>query len=253
MHIDRVRKRQIACRAGVMKREIKGGWLSATRGGDTGVFPAESMDRAYWLTLDSPLTREHVASALEAAKELSCRRLFMWIAPWAHTADVAAMLAAGGAREWPGVSYIALTRESGELIPERLSLLRARRIEPDEAPALLDTTSPWFGMLGAETAKELVARGISELFAAFDGGTPVSVAFLTLDGDWAYLGAAGTAPGHRSRGGQTELIRARLKFAAERGAARCSCETHTALPVSLGNLRRCGFIEEIAWRVYVMG
>jgi ribosomal protein S18 acetylase RimI-like enzyme len=97
----------------------------------------------------------------------------------------------------------------------------------------------------------LVENGIVELHAAFEGARPVTIGVLVMQGECGYLGFAGTDPEFRGRGGQTELIRSRVRRAMERGARWCVSETNTAVGHSQGNLERCGFRVSLSWRVYV--
>lgn len=149
------------------------------------------------------------------------------------------------------MEYVALARAAGACAPDgRASGFETRVVRDEEAAAVLETVRPWYGEAITTISLRTVQRPEIELHAAFEGDHPIAVSMLARFGEWAYLGAAGTDPAHRGRGAQTALIRARLASAAERGASWCSCETNTAVPISLRNLQRCGFEDVIRWRVY---
>lgn len=249
-HIDRVRRRQITCREGVVTRDVARGWLSAEPAAPAREFPSASMDRVYWLTLAEPLRPAEITEGLEAARAAGSRRVFIWLAPWAWNHSVEAPLHRAGARLWPSVEYIALARQAGDLaVPSRCPFA-IRRLDPPEALAALAEVKPWYAPNRSEAVERLVEQGVSEVHAAFEESTPVAIGLLTVDGSWAYLGSAGTDPRRRGRGAQTALIHARAARAQELGAPWCASETNTAVPVSLRNLRRCGFEDVISWRVY---
>jgi GNAT superfamily N-acetyltransferase len=253
-HIDRVRRRHIDFRDGVVVREFAGGWLSAEPGAKLAEFPSASGDRVYWLTARAPLSQADVDAAQEAARAVG-RPMFIWLAPWAWSPAVEAMLNRAGAEPWPYVEYIALVRPAGDCVPARASDLRVAPIGAAYAAPVLADVRSWYGDTGVEAARRMIDRAERdiELHAAFDGERPVAVAMLTIDGAWAYLGAAGTDPACRGSGAQTALICSRVQHAARLGARWCVSETNTVVGTSLRNLRRCGFQDTILWRVYWWG
>jgi hypothetical protein len=69
-----------------------------------------------------------------------------------------------------------------------------------------------FGQISARS------EGGIRFFAELEG-VPVSTGMMHIHGDAALLAGASTVPEGRKRGGQTTLLDARLRFAAERGCA----------------------------------
>jgi GNAT superfamily N-acetyltransferase len=71
-------------------------------------------------------------------------------------------------------------------------------------------------------------------------GVPVSAGMMLIDEDTALLAGASTVPGGRRQGGQTALLDARLRFAAERG---CIIAVMGAMPGSQSqrNAEKNGF------------
>src|SRR5262249_4162650 len=99
-HIDRVRRRHIGCRAGVVTRDIPGGWMTAQPGAPVPEVPSAGADRVFWLTQCEPLVADQVHAALEIARGLGRRRMYFWLAPWACNADVEAMMGRAGIKPW---------------------------------------------------------------------------------------------------------------------------------------------------------
>jgi GNAT superfamily N-acetyltransferase len=249
-HIDGMRRRTTPRRPGVVIREIPGGWLSARPNADPGQFPSSSVNRVYWVDRDAKLSAGEIAAALEAARPLGISRLYGWLAPWAWDERVEEDLCASGATRWPHLEYVALSREASAMEPARASAITTRVLRADELEALLAPAAAWYSEEGIASAKRLAADGISEIHAGFDGPDLVALGTLTLEGEGAYLGAAGTRPDARGRGAQTALIAARVSRAAALGVRWCCAETNTAVPISLRNLERAGFERRINWRVY---
>lgn len=77
---------------------------------------------------------------------------------------------------------------------------------------------------------------------AYDEGVPVATGGLHVAGSPGWVGAAATVPVWRGRGAQTALLAARLRLAAEQGAARVSVKVEPG-GTSARNLRRAGFVE----------
>jgi GNAT superfamily N-acetyltransferase len=117
---------------------------------------------------------------------------------------------------------------------------------PSDADAWVEVFSRSF--LGAPTQSEaqrealrcmVLAEG-SVGWLAEQSGDAVGVALASSEGGVAWLSGAGVLPGHRGRGLQVELVRARLAWAFEGGCdlAASATEPGTASPRSL---ERCGF------------
>ncbi len=252
-HIDRVRRATAPCRAGIVTRELPGGWMSALPGKPAGDFPSASMHRVYWLRQRDRLRKEQVLAAAEAMRGIESPKAYFWLAPWAWDEGVETMLRANGASLWPYVEYIAFSRRAERAGSTRETEFLTRRVDADEAEDFFGSIAPWYGEDGARTATKMVREGVEEAIGAFIGGKPVGVGLLAMDPEgpgWGYLGAAGTDPAFRGRGVQSSLIAARIARVAQVGANWCTVETNTTVPISLRNLERAGFEKRILWRVY---
>lgn len=252
-HIDRVRRHTAPFRAGLITREVPGGWLSARPGFPVGDYPSSSLFRVYWLTQRSKLMSDQIGAAVATFRDLQCAKFYAWLAPWAWDDAVEAALNAAGARHVDWIQYIAFAREAGGGFELRPTHFTTRRIEATKAESFIAQIAPWYGEDGAATGARMIAQGVEEVFGAFLNDKPVGVGLLTMDQSgpgWGYLGAAGTDPAFRGQGAQTALIGARIRRVAELGAKWCTVETNTAVDVSLRNLLRCGFVPRISWRVY---
>ncbi|MCC6677666.1 MAG: GNAT family N-acetyltransferase [Phycisphaerales bacterium] len=246
-HIERIRRGHILRQKDRVMREFEGGWLTARPGGDGVEFASMSLDRVFWLTLDRLLTARDLDAARAALEGLNLPRVFIWLAPCAWDEAVATLLEAAGARAIPIMHYLTLARAARAIAKTRPSLLTFRRIDPGEARQVLEAVREWYTV---EEAVGPAERGEIEFFAAFDGGRPVAMSQFKRDGDFAYLGGAGTHADFRGRGAQTGLIAARAGRAEELGIRWCISETNTAVPISLNNLIRCGFRPVVDWKVY---
>ena len=247
--IDWVRLVQAPCRAGVVVRTVPGGWVSARPGIPSGEVPSAAGNRVYWQSPEVKLGAAEVAESLRVTRELGGDRTYFWIAPWACDAATERALADAGAERWPYVEYVALAKET-EAAAEAPSPFTVRAVHAEELESLLTKVGPWYFTDGTVAMRRITSVAPVEIFAAFEGETPVALGLLFINGAWGYLGAAATDPAHRNRGAQKALIRGRVARALERGARWCAGETNTAVPVSLTNLAKCGFIPVIAWRVY---
>lgn len=233
--------------------ELAGGWIGAQPAGPLAEYPSQSQDRIFWLARTSVLTKADLDEAFAAARGLGRQGMYIWLAPWAWNDDVEAMLTSAGAALCPWVDHIALARPAGACMVARTAPFEVRAMgsaDGDEVMSIVRRCEAWYSLTAVKTVEEMLRRGGFEFHAALEGGEPVAVGLMAMDGDWAYLFAAATAPEARRRGAQTALIASRIDRAAALGAKWCSCETNTAVATSLNNLHRLGFADAIRWRVY---
>jgi GNAT superfamily N-acetyltransferase len=234
--------------------DLDGGWMTVSHDEATGEFPSSSQDRVYWTSIDKAFGLSRLQEVAAIAQARRRKRVFIWIVPAIDTgADRCAEreLEAAGLVRWPHVEYLTLARAAQPMQPERPTGVHARALlDPDEIERVLNSIEPWYSPAGVSAAREIAARGVGELYAAFCGDTPISAAFLHVRNEWAYLSSAGTDPAHRNKGGQTALICARVSDAATRGATCAISETNTVAAASLRNLVRCGFTPVIKWNVW---
>ncbi len=255
-HIDRVRRVWATWRPGLVVRDVPGGWVAVQTGAPAAEFPSQGKSRVNWLAPDGPVGETAVARALDAARELECPRIFLWLAPWGCDVGTEAALRRAGAVPMQDVDQIAVGCETdgGEARAAAGApvgaLFEARRLAPGEIAEVMERVRPWYGPDGAGIAARFTKPGRVEIFGAFEGEAPVAIALLMIDGEWAYLGGAGTDPTKRGRGAQTALIRTRVQRGADLGVRWCAAETNTAVATSFRNLRRCGFQDVLVWRVW---
>lgn len=246
-HIERIRRAHILRQKDRVMREFEGGWLTARPGGDGVEFASMSLDRVFWLTLERLLTARDLDAARAALEGLSLPRVYIWLAPRAWDDSVATLLETAGARAIPYMHYLTLARATGIIATSHPTSLTFRRIEPGEARGVLEAVREWYTV---EEAVGPAERGEIEFFAALDGDRVIAMSQFKRDGDFAYLGGAGTHADFRGRGAQTGLIAARAGRAVELGTPWCISETNTAVPISLNNLIRCGFRPVVDWKVF---
>ena len=248
--VDRSRRRSISCRVEQEVADVPRGWICWDPNAEPGEFPSASPNRIHWFAVDSPLSTAEVRETLAIVRARASRRMYIMMCPRAWTTEVDRELKADGATPWPDVVYPVLTRPAAPAQPDRPCPFTTRIVTAQEAPPILAQGASWYSICGIGRAQCLLDRGIGELHAAFDGEKPVAFTFLMMDGEFGYLGSAGTDPARRGQGAQSALIAARITRAAELGARWCLSETNTAVPISLRNLKRCGFEEVFYWKVY---
>lgn len=124
--------------------------------------------------------------------------------------------------------------------PTELTIRELGPVPPDQAHML-------GGPLHGAPARALATRGQATFFGAFaNNGEGSDDDLVALAGvmqirDAAYLGWAITREDQRGRGAQSALIRARLRWASDRGCLVAISETLAMLKTSLANLERAGF------------
>jgi hypothetical protein len=249
--VDRSRRLSISCRVQQQIAEVPRGWMCWEPGVDSGPYPSGSPNRVHWFSAEEPLTRGDLLATIDAIRARSLPRMYFMINPRGWTAAVDRELNSLGATLFPHAGYPVLVRRAGAAAPGRPAEFSVRIVPAREAPPVLAAAEGWYSTVGTARAQRMLDKGIGELHAAFEGERPVALTFLMmLGGGFSYLGSAGTDPAKRGRGAQSALICSRVSRAAELGAEWCISETNTAVPISLGNLKRCGFEAVFDWRVY---
>jgi GNAT superfamily N-acetyltransferase len=247
VRVSALRRRVMGAMPGVETLDVPGGWMCVHPPTIGAPFPSSNRNRALWA--DGPTSMDDVARVLEVVRSRGLARMFFWLGPSAWSEGLDAGLAGIGARPWPHVTYPALIRGTREPVPLRPSALTARVVPAAETPGVL-AGFPWHNAEMNAAIERLVVAGAAELHVACDGERPVTLGALLVDGRFAYLGFGSTEPAYQKRGGQSLLIASRVARAAEHGADWALVETNSAVPISLGNLTRCGFEAAFSWRVY---
>ena len=177
-------------------------------------------------------------------------RFFFWLSPNPQDEEISGWLEDNRLTPFKGTTYPTLIR-TVEPVPPFQTPLDVRRVSRGEVEENRDAVVRIFDPWPSSFFFESIEQSGFEHFMAFEAGAPVSAAILACDGDFAYLGWAGTAEAHRKKGGQNALIRARLNRAAELGCRVACSETLAMLKTSLGNLQRNGFETVYHKKVYV--
>lgn len=137
---------------------------------------------------------------------------------------------------------VRLVRMWAPARPPRRGDLRVEVVGPEQADLVaavaavasgLDLPAWWTGPLGAPGWTQVVA---------YDGDRAIATGGLHVADGRAYVGAAATVPDARGRGAQTAMLAARLRIAAELGAARVTVKVESG-SASHRNLRRAGFVD----------
>lgn len=229
------------------------GWARVRAGGEGDEFASTGFNRVHWFTLAAPITGDELNQTIGVLRTRGVRRAFLWMSAAGCAGEGARALENFGAVRVPYVRYVVLARRSGVFAPPRGSTLAVRGVPMAELAGVLSAMGERFSAESAQAACKLVEMGIAEAFAAFDGDVPAAFAALIPDRlghRFGHLGWAGTITSQRGRGGQSALIAARVSRAAELGLRWCVSETNTAIPTSLNNLMRLGFVPALEWHVY---
>jgi GNAT superfamily N-acetyltransferase len=131
------------------------------------------------------------------------------------------------------------------------SELTVRTIEPAQAESFATILADGFGLPlnFCSWLAAVVGRPNWTVQLAYSGVTPVSCGALYSNGQVAWMGMDATLPDHRRKGGQSLLIRSRLRVAAELGVKSVTAETgqpdadKTEQHASFSNYRRAGFTQ----------
>ena len=166
------------------------------------------------------------------------------LAPTARPAELEGMLRARGYA--PGYAWVKFVRPVTDLAPVETSL-RVELIGPDLAEEFARVITKAYGIppgIGPDLAG-LPGRPGWSCYLAFDGDTAAAAGALHVGPAGGWLGAAGTLPEFRKRGGQGAIMIARIRRAAEMGAQLVVTETGENLPDrpsnSYRNILRHGF------------
>ncbi len=233
--------------------DVPRGWARVRAGGESDEFASTGFNRVHWFTLESAITDDELRETIDVLRSRGVRRAFFWMNAAGCEESGLSALDRIGAAPVLYVRYVMLARRAETCVPPRVSTLVVRGVSARELASVLGAMGERFSPESAQAACKLVESGIAEAFAAFEGDVPMAFAALIPDrgGDgFGHLGWAGTVSGSRGRGGQSALIAARVSRAAELGLRWCVSETNTAIPTSLNNLIRLGFVATLEWRVF---
>ncbi len=216
----------------------------------TSPYPSANRNGVYFFGCGGRVSRSDLLEILDVFRDSGVERFFFWLSPNPQDEEISGWLQDNRLTPFKGTTYPTLIR-TVEPVPPFQTPLDVRRVSRGEVEENRDAVVRIFDPWPSSFFFESIEQSGFEHFMAYEAGAPVSAAILACDGDFAYLGWAGTAEAHRKKGGQNALIRARLNRAAELGCRLASSETLAMLKTSLGNLQRNGFETVYHKRVYV--
>lgn len=196
-------------------------------------------NRVLCLGLEAPATDEQLDEALEFLQGVQA---YVTVAPGAEPQDLDERLEARGLA--PDRGWTKFSRSTADP-PQVRTALRVERDESGEAFAEAATRGFEVPDLFLDWLRRLPGRDGWQCFVAFDEDVPAAAGALFIRGNVGWNGIGATVPEQRGKGGQSALLAARIKAAAEAG-----CEvvvTETGEPVdgvpngSYRNILRAGF------------
>lgn len=207
--------------------------------------PESSMlNRVVGLGVERAATDADIDEALGAMGETT---FYVAVSPGARPSTLDAMLAARGLER--GLGWVLFRRPP---LPPRRAETTLRVIEagPSEAPAWGRLVIDAFALPHAalDWMRSVVGADGWHAWLALAGDEPAAAAALWIGGDAAYFTFAGTAAGHRGKGGQNALLAARIERALDLGCRTLVTETGEPQDGRPGashrNILRNGFVED---------
>ena len=204
-------------------------------------YPSTNRNGVFFLGCNSVVSLSDIDAIISFYRERVIPRYFVWLSPCAQLEELRGWLLDRGFSRFEGTGYPTLGR-SAETMSEHETDLEVRRVDREDVQIhrrdieiIFD--DPRFRPYFVESCG---APGL-EHFLAFADGKAVSGGILAVDGDAGSLGYMATAEEFRGRGGQSQMIVARVNRAVELGCRWVFSETLTFLKQSLSNLKRAGF------------
>ncbi len=149
-----------------------------------------------------------------------------------------------------GYGWMKFARPADEPPLEAETDLRVEEVTAGQAEALALVECEAYSMplsIGGFWHGAFDAAGV-HAFLAWAGDEPAAAGLVYVDGGHAWLGAAGTRPAFRRRGGQGAIMAARIRRAVELGAHTLVTETGERVEErpsnSYRNILRHGFREQ---------
>ena len=241
-HLKVIEQKEFSCsRSGPHRYENIGDAIVTTDPSSaSSPYPSANGNAAHYFGCGTTVSLADLLKVLNTLKGAQVERFFFWLSPNPQQEEIVKWLLDNGLKPFHGTQYPTLIRPVEKVTPHethlRVERVSRREIE-NHADAITHIYSPW----GCSFFFDGVDQPGFEHFLAYEDRTPVSAAVLATQGDFAYLGWAGTAEEHRGKGGQNALIKARLNRAAELGCQVACSQTLSMLKTSLGNLERNGF------------
>jgi GNAT superfamily N-acetyltransferase len=196
-------------------------------------------NRALGLGIERPASHEQLDEALAFLRGVQA---YVTVAPGAEPEDLGERLRARGLA--PDRGWTKFSRSPADP-PEARSSLRVERDEDGEAFAEAATHGFELPDLFLDWLRRLPGRDGWQCFVAYEGDAPAAAGALYVTGvvGWSGIGAA--VPQHRGKGGQSALLAARIRAAAEAGCDVVVTETGEPFDGrpngSYRNILRAGF------------
>ena len=241
-HLKVLKQKELDCsRSGEQRCEnISNAIITIDPPSASSPYPSANRNAAQYFGCGTTVSQTDFLKILNTLKGAQVERFFFWLSPNPQQEEIVMWLLDNGLKPFQGTQYPTLIRPVERITPHethlRVERVSRREVE-NHADAITHIYSPW----GCSFFFDGVDQPGFEHFLAYEDRTPVSAAVLATQGDFAYLGWAGTAEEHRGKGGQNALIKARLNRAAELGCQVACSQTLSMLKTSLGNLERNGF------------
>jgi GNAT superfamily N-acetyltransferase len=206
--------------------------------------PIALMNRAMGLGCQAAATPGDLDEVLAIYRQGGVRRFWIQMSPAARPPAVGEWLRARELAPDAVLPAWAKVLRGPAEAPEVRTLLRVEAVGAERAVELGEVLASAHDMPAsfASWFAALAGRPRWQAYAAFDAGRIVAGGMLHVSGARAWLGAGGTLPSHRGRGGQTALMACRIAGAIARGCTAIATETgdRPGNP-SLHNMLRCGF------------
>jgi len=249
---------------GETRLSIAGAWVTVNPSSDSPIV-SRNRNRVQYFGCTQAVEPKDLDAVLEPFDRARVPRCYVWLSPCPQADAIESWLVERGFAPftgippWPAPDYhtlvyappVGLLRALDAAGGPETSLV-VRSFSRVEAERHVDDLAEIYAAFGGDDIflPSLGREGFSH-FLAFDGDRPVAGGLLVVQDGIGYLSYGATAEPWRRRGGQSALIAARLKRAAELGCDCAVSETLSILGSSLGNLKRQGFEVLYDKKIYI--
>ncbi len=218
--------------------DLAGGYLTLDPGRQSD-YPSTNHNQAKFLGSEQEPRNDELDEIAVRFGAADVSKWFLWLSPCPYEERIRSWITRTGLSRFQGTGYPTLIY-TGDKLPKHDTTLLVRQVEKGTLSGYRDDLLAFYGEFSKLYLDTCGKPGFHH-YVALDGQRPVSAAVLYVKEAAALLMLAGTAEGHRSRGGQSALIVERVNKALDLGCERIFTETLYMLKTSLGNLRRKGF------------
>ncbi|HEU4616425.1 MAG TPA: GNAT family N-acetyltransferase [Gammaproteobacteria bacterium] len=231
----------LASALGLESREVEGATLLlAPR------IPDAYFNRVIGLGVHEPASEAGLDAIAAAYTSARVKDWWIHLTPGAAPAALAGWLEQRGFRAPARKSWAKVSRGRTPAPPVETAA-EVRPVRSEEEKAAAEAIVAAYGVPAPFAAwfEALARRPRWQAYVALDGSNVLGGAFLYLDGDKAWLGAAGVRKEARGRHVHRALMARRIEDAIARGCTRIFTETGEAIGdepnPSLANMEWCGF------------